>query len=294
MYQASTGQLLYELTPGWKGYYESHVKINSYGFRGKEIDLEKTPFEKRILILGDSFVFGQGIDESDGLASQLEEILQKKMQDKIIRVINAGVPGYNTVLELEALKKYLHFKPDIIVVIYLLDNDSDIKPGLDVDEKTGRIIHPKVNSVNANIRYFFHEHSRAFNFFYVRIKRLYLSLRLNHIREILETTQNGYDESGVGWINSRKALETMHNIARAQNLPFIVGGIAFLQNINCERVLSDYCKQSHINYVSLWKTKNIDECLKKHVISVMDPHPNAYAHRIIAEKLAEKVSTFLK
>lgn len=38
---------------------------NSRGFRGKEYDYKKEAHLSRILVLGDSFTFGIGVDESD-------------------------------------------------------------------------------------------------------------------------------------------------------------------------------------------------------------------------------------
>ena len=98
------------------------IRINSLGFRGKETTLEKPDEVKRILVLGDSFTFGMGVEENETFPHHLETLLGKTGQDW--EVLNFGVPGYNTIQEAELFKvKGLAYSPDI-VILYVLDNDN--------------------------------------------------------------------------------------------------------------------------------------------------------------------------
>lgn len=65
------------------------IQTNSAGFRGaREYSLEKKPGVKRVLALGDSFVFGFGVAEGENFSQRLEAA------DPQTEVLNLGVPGY--------------------------------------------------------------------------------------------------------------------------------------------------------------------------------------------------------
>ena len=90
-------------------------KINSLGLRDNEI-LPKKEDEFRILLLGDSFVQGHGVEAEKTFGKVLEQKLNKK-QDGKYQVINAGVFGYSPLLEYLYLKERgLDLKPDLIIL----------------------------------------------------------------------------------------------------------------------------------------------------------------------------------
>jgi hypothetical protein len=87
--------------------YKTRYFINSYGFRDKEYSLVKSDSIYRIIILGDSFAEGYGVNIEDNFSEQLENKLNKKQLDskyKKYEVINGGIAGSSTILE------YLFFK----------------------------------------------------------------------------------------------------------------------------------------------------------------------------------------
>ena len=53
--------------------YDIEVRLNSLGFRGPELE-RKANNEYRILALGDSHIYGQGIPDSGLLTTRLEAI----------------------------------------------------------------------------------------------------------------------------------------------------------------------------------------------------------------------------
>ncbi len=65
------------------------VHTNAAGFRGtREYAIEKPKGTIRIAVLGDSFVFGFGVQDSESFPALLES------QNKTREVLNLGVPGY--------------------------------------------------------------------------------------------------------------------------------------------------------------------------------------------------------
>lgn len=108
-------------TPGEAGTYSRPeftypVSNNSLGMREAEIG-DKQPGDKRVAVLGDSFVWGVGA--ADG--QRFTEIVEKL--DPSYDVLNFGVSGYGTVQQSLQLGQALALKPDAVVVALCLGND---------------------------------------------------------------------------------------------------------------------------------------------------------------------------
>jgi lysophospholipase L1-like esterase len=100
--------------------YVWHVSINSLGFRGPEPDLSDTK-ALRILLLGDSFTFGYGVEYEQTFGAILQSNLLAGGVTAM--VFNAGVTGWGSAQEfLFAADNFDKLKPDIIVVTFC-END---------------------------------------------------------------------------------------------------------------------------------------------------------------------------
>lgn len=111
--------LVYELMPNlFVRFMGGKVTTDENGFRITPGSCEQ-PEAYTILGLGDSVMFGWGVNDQETYFSHLT----RYMPESCIRIINTAVPGYNTVMEVEALEeKGLAFHPDL-VVIHFVDND---------------------------------------------------------------------------------------------------------------------------------------------------------------------------
>jgi hypothetical protein len=113
---------IYDVATDRRGYFGSDgrvdYRINNLGFRGKDISVEKPPGVRRILCLGDSFTFGEGVREEDAWPQRLGQLLGPGAQ-----VINAGVQGYD--LDHEALYLLLYgrqLEPDVVVIAFFMND----------------------------------------------------------------------------------------------------------------------------------------------------------------------------
>lgn len=102
-------------------------EINSYGMRDKEFNLHDIEDYYKIAVLGDSHTASFKVKNiEDTFPSQIEKYLNAASPHKPVRVLNFGVPGYNTAQELEALKsKVLAFQPKLVILQYCL-NDTHV------------------------------------------------------------------------------------------------------------------------------------------------------------------------
>ncbi len=106
----------------WVAAEESSYSVNSLGLRGEEI-LAKGPRVKRILLVGDSVVFGWRLEAGDTLASRLQKLLDSRMADGPFEVLTVALPGWNTIDQDAFLRSHLaRLDPDY-VVWSLLRND---------------------------------------------------------------------------------------------------------------------------------------------------------------------------
>ncbi len=89
--------------------------INSIGLRGEEI----RPKEKsatRILLLGDSLLFGWKLREENTIASVMNSYISEQLPDEKIEVVTAAIPSWNVLSEASFLEHHINIlQPDLIV-----------------------------------------------------------------------------------------------------------------------------------------------------------------------------------
>ena len=103
--------------PGARGthYHEDfavHVEISSQGLRDRVYPEARVPGTRRMLLLGDSYTFGFGV-EADEIWHERIEARRSGWE-----MINAGVPGYGTGQELLYYQKHgRQFRPDVVLLL---------------------------------------------------------------------------------------------------------------------------------------------------------------------------------
>jgi lysophospholipase L1-like esterase len=96
--------------------FSVEVRINTQGLRDREYPLERTG-KKRVVVLGDSFGWGYGVE----LAERFDELLERDHPDW--EIINASVSGYGTDQQLLYLRdRGLAYRPDVVMLL-LYQND---------------------------------------------------------------------------------------------------------------------------------------------------------------------------
>lgn len=116
--------------------FQTHVVTNRQGLRENEETPPKTASETRVLFVGDSVVFGWGVEGEQSLPAACEGLWNDQTKApsgggprKTVRTINAGKPG-------SALPDYLRvmrydapaWEADWIVLGFLIGNDCPVSP----------------------------------------------------------------------------------------------------------------------------------------------------------------------
>lgn len=107
--------LLYRPVPNQKF---SMVNINSFGFRGKDKDIEVNNEDYyRVFLLGGSAAYGCGaLCDEKTIAGYIQKMIYEKWPDKKIIVVNAAIDGYTSNQERILFEEYLIDYADMVIV----------------------------------------------------------------------------------------------------------------------------------------------------------------------------------
>lgn len=101
-------------------FYNARAGLRMKYFNKYELEaaVQKVAQDKgpKIVVLGDSFVWGTGVDEKETFSERLEQYISKKTGSKHYNVYNLGIPASNAADVYAVLKKVGPLKPDLIIV----------------------------------------------------------------------------------------------------------------------------------------------------------------------------------
>ena len=196
-FMSSDPVLHHRFTPGASGRYKTTefdvaYHINSLGLRSPETTLRKPEGTSRILLLGDSFTEGDGVEYQETFAYRLQHMVDSAGLGRRWEVINAGVGSYAPMVEyLYLVNGGLALEPDIVVL------NLDLS---DFFDDLGYAAHARLDARGVplaagveeekppdswlaaglvNIKDFFKEHTRLYNFVRLRIDRYLEGARHN-------------------------------------------------------------------------------------------------------------------
>ena len=150
------------------GSFNVGVVCNSRGLRDSEKDFAKPPGTRRIVVLGDSSMWGYGVENEEMFSTILQELIPGT------ETVNLGVNGYSTVQELVRFEtEGLRYEPDLTVLAFCWNDLED-----NFDDKEGRRPVAVVEGNNvlrienrpvrrpwkSPIKQWFQHHSRLFGF----------------------------------------------------------------------------------------------------------------------------------
>lgn len=104
------------------------VRINAQGFRGEDFARTKGRDTRRILVLGDSFAFGGGVDEAHMVSTRLHDFVNADAEltgGHHVDVLNLGVSGYSTDQEILTFESHGALLDPDVVILLMCDNDFE-------------------------------------------------------------------------------------------------------------------------------------------------------------------------
>jgi lysophospholipase L1-like esterase len=272
-------RIIYELVPSSRFRFKGKpVQVSAQGFRDREYPIAKQKQGKRIIGLGDSVMFGWGVDEADCYLAQLENSLNAGQDSVLFEVINTGVPGYNTAMEVATLEHRFKLDEVDMVIINYIGNDCDLP----------NFIHKKPK--------------------YWTLKKSFILMRFFQNDELnapLETAPMNH--LGSGYVNKQELVPAEYS--DMVDVPGYLKAMHHLKEMQAEHgfkivVLATNPNAPTMDYVQLacdsfgldlldiypiwkdYKKTNPDAVWEQ---SEADSHPSPQAHRLIAEALRGRV-----
>jgi GDSL-like Lipase/Acylhydrolase family len=114
------GRLGFTLRPGVRVRHVDRdfsvtVAVNALSMRGPDRGRSKPAGTARILLLGDSFAFGWGVEQEEAFGARLERLLTERVGP--VEVLSAAVPGWSTDQHYIYLRtRGLALHPDLILL----------------------------------------------------------------------------------------------------------------------------------------------------------------------------------
>jgi lysophospholipase L1-like esterase len=116
-----------------------HITTDAKGYRGNQLgeergkalptEMPKPAGARRVLVLGDSFTFGVGVENDQTFPAQMEKLLRSGADVTTLgsfEVINAGCPGWGTENALAFWRaKANELKPDLLVLAFYRNDLND-------------------------------------------------------------------------------------------------------------------------------------------------------------------------
>lgn len=273
--QKAEGELEYRLIANLdREYAGARVITNSLGLRDFRPPRKSTD-KQQVLVLGDSFTFGYGLPLEQSYPYQLEQYLNQQPGGTAYEVINAGVPGYDTVDELGLLKRILpEYSPKWIIVGL---HPGDFMSRAEIDKK------PLIKLREA-LRY----RSAFFGWFY----RFYKTKLIRYVpppKSMLTVNPDGFMDTPEA-VRTKDAFKQMHEICVTSGAQLAI--IMIVPLVQWDRYpyksihegVAKFCEENSIHFIdplpdfsqhessSLWVTRN-------------DSHYNAAANAIAAQAL---------
>jgi len=104
------------------------VRSNGFGMRDADHELGKPPDTVRVVLLGDSYVFGHGGEEEERVGAYLERWLEEKRRAALdVHVLNVAISSWDIIAECEYVRRQLGLlEPDLVVQIAIRNDLDDV------------------------------------------------------------------------------------------------------------------------------------------------------------------------
>ncbi|MCU0348189.1 MAG: SGNH/GDSL hydrolase family protein [Saprospiraceae bacterium] len=266
--------IVYELIPSSKYKFQKvRVRTNSNGFRDAEYAATKPPKTRRIIGLGDSVMFGWGVNESECYLSQLEHKLNSHDSVKY-EIINTGVPGYNTVMEVASLAHKFALNDIDMVVINYIGNDWHLP----------NFIRKKPNYFALN-KSLIVERFKSNDGIGTKLETAPLNSFKSHYANTIDRTPPEYHDM-VGVEAYTAAMERLGVLRQKHGFKVVV--LATNPDAPADDFVYKACEKigfDLVDFYPFWEKHKAENPSADYHLSKEDTHPSAQSHALIADLL---------
>ena len=250
-------------------------------FRSPLEDFGKEEGVFRIIAIGDSYTFGDGVYAEDAYPQRILARLRAQQPAPDIEVVPWARRGWNTDQELRSIRPHLdELDPDLLLIGFTL---NDAEPSEVADrELLRKNILPRSPSTAPGR--WLRERSVLFG-------SLWDSLENIRLRRELATYYRSLHGDGPGVAACRRALKAFKRIARQREIPLLVVIFPIFDSqldhryrySDSHKAILDRLEALNINAIDLLPYYQGLDARRLAVSPFTDPHPNELAHRIAAD-----------
>jgi D-alanyl-lipoteichoic acid acyltransferase DltB (MBOAT superfamily) len=124
-----------EFVPGYEGPFKhATLRTNSWGFRDREYEGEKQAGTYRIAVLGASIAMGSGVENEETFENVVEEGLNRERMltdyDRV-EILNFSMAGFSVLQDMRLMDlKVLDFHPDMVLCVIHMNEDDFVRRAL--------------------------------------------------------------------------------------------------------------------------------------------------------------------
>ncbi|UCE60756.1 MAG: SGNH/GDSL hydrolase family protein [Phycisphaerales bacterium] len=252
-----------------------HTNLNSFGCRDAEWSIEEPPGVRRIAFVGDSFVYGWGIEKTeDRFPDRIQAAFEQDAPGSV-EVMNVAKPGWGTEAQSGPIEEIItRFSVDEIVLCYV---PNDIESLITTTSAFDPTRPPSMD---------FFDPDRS-----CLVEYLYWSLyapRLRTARGYHDWLAEGYRDEST-WLRQRQRLADIVSLCRSHDvllravlLPFIQTAGKKYQPKRVHAMLREFFESKGVPVVDL-----LPACAgympAELTVNARDPHANERAHKLFAD-----------
>lgn len=264
-------------------WHRRHCVTNDWGFRdAKNFHADKREGTSRMILLGDSFTYGQGIERvEDRFGDRLEKLIhQAGFKNSEIYTFAEGGADTGTELRLLSDLDRRGLEADWLLLVYVLNDIETLVP--ESVYMIGTII------LDTPSNFFLREFYLP-NFLYYRVKQFSRPELQNYFGWL----QNAYQ--GAPWKKQSERLDQFRNWCEKRNTKLLVVTFPFLQQLGpnyrfraAHQTLADYWRQHnvpHLDLLEVFEDTNSGDL----IVNRFDSHPNENAHRVAADAIMDRL-----
>ncbi len=291
-----------------RNWFNFYWEENEEGYRDHDPTELDRKDKQNILIVGDSYVAGHGLEhEKDRFSNLLREQLSSCYD-----VFNLGICGANTVDQLQFLINY-PVKPDLVILVHGKNDIQEVLPAADIQ----RILNIDPETVSDYPKRRWQSHYSIKNSFLINLAEflLHRAAEKKYIKEISHHHSTLEDilstEVGKLWYYSyylnTELFETHLNMLdsithwsdknNAASLLVLFPAITDQILLDTDRIINQpiqqHAQKHHVNVINLTPIlENLQE--SDRIVSVLDPHPSIELNQLVADTLSKQISEIMR
>lgn len=260
----------------WQATYQGvNIRFNELGLRNDPIR-PKEHAEYRVLLLGDSVALGWGVAQEEIFSVRLQQRLTAEA-GRPVRIINAGVAGYNTVQEYTFLRKEgLALEPDLVLLVY---HPNDVEP-TPPDYSSIQVASLQDKSPPQVLRLLL---ETSWLFRLAIYAGQYGRYGIRSAAD-LDTSEFRLED---GWRDSMSSLRGIAQLCEERHIPLAAFYIRLLATPFNGALLTDVAEAIAPHPVHDMLPWFAEEDAQAYMNSRMDPHLNPKGHQVTAKHMAE-------